>query len=325
MEKKDDDYYKLDNEYNVNENENENDELVDIDIDIGVIQQGNEGVEKKKNRHIELMTLRHRPQSPCKLSRSTLHKNLSADFSTESINTMQKRYDNWNTINNVDGNLNNGRINEIEKVNKPYIKSLVILINHVLIQLSFLSILEPLLFFNYIIGLEEEMFYEQLDNITEESDQLISQETAQQIRNQPFYDALLTFIVYEDQNIDGTYNKLRDSANDASDEAMQVLSSLKYQAFVMAVILNSVTIFYTMITKYIYNKKIIKMVIHHITLIIFIGLFEIWFFTTIGSKYFPWSSDEIFFHLFQCFWVHTTDKFPELKGLEHNVTITCEV
>ena len=194
-----------------------------------------------------------------------------------------------------------------------------------LIQLSFLSILEPLLFFNYIIGLEEEMFYEQLDNITEESDQLISQETAQQIRNQPFYDALLTFIVYEDQNIDGTYNKLRDSANDASDEAMQVLSSLKYQAFMMALILNAVTIFYTMITKYIYNKKIIKMVIHHITLIIFIGLFEIWFFTTIGSKYFPWSSDEIFFHLFQCFWVHTTDKFPELKGLEHNVTIACEV
>ena len=132
MEKKDDDYYKLDNEYNVNENEN--DELMDIDIDIGVIQQGNEGVEKKKNRHIELMTLRHRPQSPCKLSRSTLHKNLSADFSTESINTMQKRYDNWNTINNVDGKLNNGRINEIEKVNKPYIKSLVILINHVLIK-----------------------------------------------------------------------------------------------------------------------------------------------------------------------------------------------
>ena len=118
MEKKDDDYYKLENEYNVNENENENenDELMDIDIDIGVIQQGNEGVEK--NRRIELMTLRHRPQSPCKLSRSTLHKNLSADFSTESINTMQKRYDNWNTINNVDGNLNNGRINEIEKVNK---------------------------------------------------------------------------------------------------------------------------------------------------------------------------------------------------------------
>jgi hypothetical protein len=301
MEKKVDDY-KLDDDYRItDENPNEFD---DIDIELNI--ENNNSI---SNNNLELMSLRQRSPSPYKLSRSVLHEN----FSTDSLNTIQKKHEKMIIY-----------ISE-KKTKNTFIRRVSILLNHVLIQLSFLSILEPLLFFNYIIGLEEVMFYEQLDNITEQTQNIISDDTAKNARDTYFYDALITFIMYEHQDIDGTYNRLKETADNANDEAMQLLSSLKYQALKMALILNIVTFFYTIIVKYIYKKSIIKMVIHHLTLIFFIGLFEIWFFTTIGSKYFPWSSDEIYFHLFQCFWVHTTDKFPELKGLEHNVTITCDV
>ena len=301
MEKKVDDY-KLDDDYRItDENPNEFD---DIDIELNI--ENNNSI---SNNNLELMSLRQRSPSPYKLSRSVLHEN----FSTDSLNTIQKKHEKMIIY-----------ISE-KKTKNTFIRRVSILLNHVLIQLSFLSILEPLLFFNYIIGLEEVMFYEQLDNITEQTQNIISDDTAKNTRDTYFYDALITFIMYEHQDIDGTYNRLKETADNANDEAMQLLSSLKYQALKMALILNIVTFFYTIIVKYIYKKSIIKMIIHHLTLIFFIGLFEIWFFTTIGSKYFPWSSDEIYFHLFQCFWVHTTDKFPELKGLEHNVTITCDV
>jgi hypothetical protein len=311
MEKKNDDY-KLDDDDDddyddyilCDENTNK---FVDIALNIedNYVENNNSN---NSNNSLELMTLRQRSPSPYKISRSLLHNN----FSTDSLNTIQKKHEKMITD-----------ISE-KKTKKTYIRYVTILLNHVLIQLSFLAILEPLLFFNYIIGLEEVMFYEQLDNITDQTQNIISDETAQNTRDKFFYNALITFIIYEHQDIDGTYNRLKESADNANDEAMKVLSSLKYQAFQMALILNLVTFFYTIIVKYIYKKSIVKMLIHHITLIIFIGLFEIWFFTTIGSKYFPWSSDEIYFHLFQCFWIHTTDKFPELKGLEHNVTITCD-
>ena len=205
------------------------------------------------------------------------------------------------------------------------LKYTMILINHVLIQLSLLSILEPLLFFNFIIRMEEKMFYEQLDSITESTQDIISYDAAQSFRGQIFYDPLIDFIVYEHQSIDSTYNTLQHSAETANEEAAEILSSLKNKSFEMALIINLIAFVYTLGIKYVYKESIIKMLIHHVTLIFFIGIFEIWFFTNIASKYFPWSSDEIIYHLFQCFWIDFTNKFPEMHRLEHNVTFSCEV
>jgi len=205
------------------------------------------------------------------------------------------------------------------------LKFTMILINHILIQLSLLSILEPLLFFNFIIRMEEEMFYEQLDSITESTQDIISYDDAQSFRGQIFYDPLVDFIVYEHQSIDSTYNALQHSAETADEEASEILSSLKNKSFEMALMINLIALVYTLGIKYVYKESIINMLIHHVTLIVFIGIYEIWFFTNIASKYFPWSSEEILFHLFQCFWIDFTNKFPEMHRLENNVTFSCEV
>lgn len=271
---------------------------------------------------LELTTIRQRtPASPIKwtslspsrIIRSIIHRD---KFSTDNLTIVQTDSD----------KLEEKKDDDDKKCTyNDTLKYTMILINHVLIQLSLLSILEPLLFFNFIIRMEEKMFYEQLDSITENTQDIISYDDAQSFRGQIFYDPLIDFIVYEHQSIDSTYNTLQHSAETANEEAAEILSSLKNKSFEMALIINLIAFVYTLGIKYVYKESIIKMLIHHVTLIFFIGIFEIWFFTNIASKYFPWSSDEILFHLFQCFWIDFTNKFPEMHRLEHNVTFSCEV
>lgn len=271
---------------------------------------------------LELTTIRQRtPASPIKwdslspsrIIRSLIHRD---KFSTDNLTIVRTDSD----------KLEEKKDDDDKKCTyNDTLKFTMILINHILIQLSLLSILEPLLFFNFIIRMEEEMFYEQLDSITESTQDIISYDNAQSFREQIFYDPLIEFIVHEHQSIDSTYNMLQHSAETANEEAAKILSSLEKKSFEMALIINLIAFVYTLGIKYVYKESIIKMLIHHVTLIFFIGIFEIWFFTNIASKYFPWSSDEIMFHLFQCFWIDLTNKFPEMHRLENNVTFSCEV
>ncbi len=77
MEKKNDDY-NLDDDYNLcDENSNE---FVDITLNIDDNYVDN-------NKQFELVNLRQRSPSPCKISRSLLHEK----FSTDSLNTIQRK------------------------------------------------------------------------------------------------------------------------------------------------------------------------------------------------------------------------------------------
>jgi len=302
MDKKDDDLIIL--------NDTSENKLQTINEDI-MVGDGIKIDELDNKSSFELVNLRQRTPSPYKMCRSLLHDR----FSTDSLNSIQKKNESKNNEANI----------ESKEKNKSLIKSIIILINHVLIQLSFLSILEPLLFFNYIITMEEDLFYDQVDSISKQMDDIVSEEMSQSIRSQPFYDPFIDFLVYEKAYIDGTFYIMEESAEQANASASEILTELKQKALHMAIIINMITLLFTSFVKIIYKKSVSKMIIHHLTLILFIGLFEIWFFTEIASKYFPWSSEEILFHLFQCFWINTTEKFPEFQRLQHNVTFSCEV
>jgi hypothetical protein len=283
-------------------------------------------IEQSTVPELELVTIRQRPSkspikwssiSPSKIIRSLIHSN---KFSTDNLTTVQ-------TVNVKSEDEEDEEDKDDKKKSNcnDTLKYIMILINHILIQLSLLSILEPLLYFNFILRMEEEMFYEQLDVLTENTQEIISYDDAQSFRGQIFYDPLIDFIVYEHQSIDSTYNTLQYSAETAGEEASEILSSLKNKSFEMALMINIIALVYTLGIKYVYKESILNMLIHHVTLIVFIGIYEIWFFTNIASKYFPWSSEEILFHLFQCFWIDFTNKFPEMHRLENNVTFSCEV
>lgn len=254
------------------------------------------------------------------------NKNIIIDNNNNyELTTIDEKIDNNENINTIDQN--NNEKNTLTKIllfikNKK-VKSILILINHVLLQVSLISLLEPILYFNYILQIEEELFYNELDKIDNQLINIIPIDLTNNIRSQTFYTAFINFLLYENRNIDDTYNQLHYKAVRSNSLASKSLNKLLDKALRLSFIIISITIVYTIFIKYIYNKKIVKMLLHHIIFMLFIGLYELWFFINIASKYFPWNKDDIIFHIFKCSWSYLSDRYPELDSFEKNVTITC--
>lgn len=202
------------------------------------------------------------------------------------------------------------------------IKYIFSIIAHISIQISYLSLLEPILYFNYIVGVEKELIYDQLSTIT---DYDIIFQDSNEVRNERFYPLLIQFIDYENIYIDGFYNQLQDSAQDEIDRRDKLRDKLQNTAFSFTIGSWIIMIVYLSIFKYLYpKKKITKYLVNHIIFIICIGLYELWFFRNIIINYIPWSKDEIELYLFNCFWDSALNHYPELQIMENNVTITCD-
>ena len=202
------------------------------------------------------------------------------------------------------------------------IKYIFSIIAHISIQISYLSLLEPILYFNYIVGVEKELIYDQLSTIT---DYDIIFQDSNEVRNEPFYPLLIQFIDYENIYIDGFYNQLQDSAQDEIDRRDKLRDKLQNTAFSFTIGSWIIMIVYLSVFKYLYpKKKITKYLVNHIIFIICIGLYELWFFRNIIINYIPWSKDEIELYLFNCFWDSAVNHYPELQIMENNVTITCD-
>jgi len=200
-------------------------------------------------------------------------------------------------------------------------KFLLSMIMHLLIQISFISLLEPLLFFNYISKIEKNIFYHELHSISTSNEVYTDSEI---IRNEIFYSYMIQYL--QDQNIyiDPFYNNLLQSASQELHQLENTRNYLKYKAYHFTIISWCSMFVYLLLFKYLYpKKKIIKYFSHHIILIFMIGLYEIWLFTNIILKYVPWSKAEIELYIFKCFWANTISYYPELKCMENNVTITC--
>ena len=200
-------------------------------------------------------------------------------------------------------------------------KFVLSMIMHLLIQISFISLLEPLLFFNYISKVEKDIFYHELHSISSSNEVYTDSEI---IRNEIFYSYMIQYL--QDQNIyiDPFYNNLVQSASQELHQLEHTRNQLEYKAYHFTIISWCSMFIYLLLFKYLYpKKKIIKYFSHHIILILMIGLYEIWLFTNIILKYVPWSKAEIELYLFKCFWAKTTSYYPELKCMENNVTITC--
>ena len=205
------------------------------------------------------------------------------------------------------------------------LQHICIFMNHVMMQIALLSILEPVLFFYYIVSMEKGLFYEQLDSFVIHTFDVFDETMVAKIRSQVFYPLIFDFLEYERLYVDDLYLSLEESAVDASLKQQQLVDSLFDKAFHFAAICNTINFVYSLALMRIYKTNIFEMLGHHILLICCIGLYEIWFFTTIVLKYLPWSKDEVLFYIFQCIWLQYSEKFPELKELQQNVTMTCDV
>jgi hypothetical protein len=195
---------------------------------------------------------------------------------------------------------------------------------HICIHITFLSILEPILFFTYIIVIEKKRFFDQFKHFVENIDPLFSSKN-EEIRSQLFYDLAIQSFKNENISADEYFADLRITAQQDKLLTEQRNSHLEHQAFLFFFILLSFTSVYYAIFQYYYRRKlfIVKILMKHIGLMVFIGIYEIWFFLTVILKYKPWSESEITYYLMQCFASHLYQYYPELKFSLQNETISC--
>lgn len=195
---------------------------------------------------------------------------------------------------------------------------------HICIHISFLSILEPILFFTYIIVIEKKKFFDQFKHFVENIDPIFSSKN-EEIRSQPFYDLAIQSFKYENVSADEYFTNLRTTAQQDKHITEQRNSYLEKQAFLFFFILLSFTSVYYAIFQYYYRRNlfILKILMKHIGLMAFIGMYEIWFFQTVILKYKPWSESEITYYLMQCFASHLYQYYPELKFSLKNETVSC--
>jgi hypothetical protein len=195
---------------------------------------------------------------------------------------------------------------------------------HILFHISFLSILEPLLFFNYIIVIENQLFLQQFNHFTENLDPLLK-DNNKYIRDQDYYYIFVESLHKEDVCFDSYFEDLRRDAEISNKNNKVINDELESTAFTFFYITITTTFLYYVIFQYFYRKKylLFKMLKKHIGLMIFIFIYELWFFNTIILKYLMISQEELTYYLMQCIFSRFYDAYPELSFTLRNEKITC--
>jgi len=206
-------------------------------------------------------------------------------------------------------------------IDNKWVKYIMSTLLHITIQISYFSLFEPVLYFNYISIVEKNAFFHEINTITKYDDIYVDSNL---IRQQQFYSMFIQFLDYENIYINEMYNHLQHDAYHASEHRLTVKDDLQTTAYTFTVISWTITILYTILFKLLYRKKsIIKYYTDHMIYIVFIGVYEIWLFRNVILKYLPWTKEELEFYLFKCFWNKTLQFYPELQCMQNNITITC--
>ena len=170
-------------------------------------------------------------------------------------------------------------------------KYFFIFIFHILMHISLLSLLEPLFFFKYASKIENEVFLNKLKSVIVNISNNIKRI---EIDNTNFLNFLLEYFNLDSLiKIVNYFNNLDKRSILSEKQKNDYNNKLEFKSFIPSIILSSITFFYVFFIKYFINIKTTNIIIEHIILIIFIGLYEYWFFENILLKYKPISDNEI--------------------------------
>lgn len=231
-------------------------------------------------------------------------------------------------------NIESPRVREIQNTIKDkdiknkykFIEAFMELILHICVHLTLLSLLEPILFFNYVIGMEKELFFDQIKSLVNFLTHYFKHDKAQEIRSETFFTLFIEFLKYEDVSIDNTIEDLRQNSDVKADQNDEYNDKLHDKAFMFFYIMLTITCSYYFIFQLIFRKKFLffKVVGKHLALMIFVSLYEVWFFLNIIYKYRPWAIEEMTLFITECFFNRLFKYYPELEFMEQNVTATCD-
>lgn len=199
------------------------------------------------------------------------------------------------------------------------------MIVHVGIHMTFLSILEPIFYFLYVIQMEEQIFYDQIESLSKAGQYPIPYDALTDFRMSPIYDPFIDYIQSQNANVDGYYMSLEQSASDSQSVLTTQKHALEKKAFLMCLYISTSTFVYYSIHQYTYREKYLlpKLLTEHITLILFIALYEFWFLNNVILAYSPFTVAEIRLKIFSCLWVNLISVLPELSFIDQGHQITC--
>tara|TARA_B100001093_G_C26828663_1_gene1015169 strand:- start:229 stop:1020 length:792 start_codon:yes stop_codon:yes gene_type:complete len=217
-------------------------------------------------------------------------------------------------------------INSQNKENSHWIYYFHKLILHISFHMTLLSILEPIFFFEYAVPMERQLFFDQLSDFTHYQHEIMESHSAQNIRNQPFYNAFIDFLNYQNAEIDTLLISMENDANTAKKENDNYNDGLEHNAYMFPVGMGSFTLLYYATIQYFYNYKNMGLQVlgEHISLMIFVAAYEFWFFTHVILKYHPFTKEGVMNFLVNCFFVRVFQYYPELSILQQNVTASCD-
>ena len=203
---------------------------------------------------------------------------------------------------------NNSLINNLNDnfVNKKY-EYLLTFPLHIFLHILLLSICETILFFSYISNIESEALMNKISQFLK----MINNE----ILNYEFvsfsYDINNNDLMDYENNLHNNYNE---EDKDRKDNNNTLLNKS---------CICSIVIFCTFIIYYIslyttsvirkYKISIYKIIIEHLILMLFIGIFEYWFFNNIIMKYISITNGELIYVSFNCLMKTLNEKEPNLN------------
>lgn len=220
-----------------------------------------------------------------------------SDHYESDVELLEVYFDNnvYNNSNDNNRSINNN--NTSLKLKKKIVKLIeknkyfFIFIFHILMHISLLSLLEPLFFFKYASKIENEVFLNKLKSLIVNISNNIKRI---EIGNTNFINFLLEYFNLDSLiKIVNYFNYLDKISILSEKQKNEYNNKLEFKSFIPSIILLSITFFYVFFIKYFINIKTTYIFIEHIILIIFIGLYEYWFFENILLKYKPISNTEI--------------------------------
>ena len=205
-------------------------------------------------------------------------------------------------------------------------KNISRIIIHVFLHISLLSILEPLFYFLYVVKMEQDLFFNQLKILINTIVEDLNINVITSILSNSYITSTIIDIYGNNIYVDEYFNHLKIEYESSIDENNNNRQKLERKAYTFSAISFLCTILYFIFHQCLYKEKYLfwKVFMEHIILVLFIGLYEYWFFNNIILNYSPWTDAEITYYIVTCTWSGASRVIPILNNFVKNVT-TCKL
>ena len=200
------------------------------------------------------------------------------------------------------------------------------IIIHIGVHITLLSLFEPLFYFLYVTNIEKNLFFSQIKALINKFINNLDVDLINSILTNPLFNYLIISNFGNETYVDNYFKELKTNYDNSMNENNQNEHDLQVKSYFFTILAFFSTTLYFIIHQCIFNEKylFLKIMLEHSILVLFIGLYEYWFFNTIVLNYSPWTEDEIIYYIITCGWSKAVKRIPLLDSFSKNHTI-CKI